>query len=84
MPKKPRNYRQEYDRFQGRPAEIKRRDERNAARAKLKKSGVKVAGLDVDHAKPLAKGGSNDLSNLRTRTKSANRSFARTKGAGMK
>lgn len=41
-------------------------------------------GKDVDHKKPLAKGGSNSRSNLRVRSASANRSFARTKGAKMK
>jgi hypothetical protein len=41
-------------------------------------------GKDVDHKRPLIKGGSNDVSNLRVKNKSDNRSFARTKTARMK
>ena len=41
-------------------------------------------GKDVDHKKPLAKGGSNAKSNLRVRSESANRSFKRNSKAGMK
>ena len=41
-------------------------------------------GKDVDHKRPMAKGGSNDRSNLRVTSKSDNRSFARTKSARMK
>ena len=81
-----RNYRLEYDRYQGRPEQIKKRDERNAARNKLEKEGLvhKGDGMDVDHARPLAKGGSNDRSNLRVRSASDNRAFARARNAGMK
>jgi hypothetical protein len=40
--------------------------------------------MDIDHKKPLVKGGAEtELSNLRPRTEHANRSFKRTKGAGM-
>ena len=45
----PRNYKKEYANYQSRPAQIKRRTSRNAARNKLKKSGVAVAGKDVAH-----------------------------------
>lgn len=47
----PRNYRKEYDSFQGKPSQIKRRAERNASRAKLVKQGRvhKGDGKDVDH-----------------------------------
>lgn len=72
--------------YNSKPEQIKNRTERNAARRELMKAGVvhKGDGKDVDHKKPLAKGGSNARSNLRVRSESANRSFPRTKGAKMK
>ena len=80
-----RNYRKEYDNFHSKPEQIKKRDARNAARAAMKKRlGEKaLRGKDVDHAKPFAKGGTNDLSNLRLRSPKSNRSFKRNKKAGM-
>lgn len=41
-------------------------------------------GKDVDHAKPMAKGGSNSAANLRIRARSSNRSFPRTRSARMR
>jgi len=72
--------------YNSKPEQIKKRAERNKARAAMVKAGKvhKGDGKDVDHKKPLAKGGSNSTSNLRVRSKSSNRSFARTKSAGMK
>ena len=72
--------------YNSKPEQIKKRAERNAARREMMKAGKvhKGDGKDVDHKRPLAKGGSNASSNLRVRSKSANRSFARTKNAGMK
>jgi hypothetical protein len=82
----PRNYRAEYDRYQGKPEQIANRAKRNAARAEMEKKGVvkKGDGKDVDHRKPIAKGGGNGSGNLRAVPKSQNRSFARTRNAGMK
>lgn len=82
----PRNFRKEYDNYQGKPEQIRNRAERNAARREMEKSGRvhKGDGKDVDHKRPLAKGGSNTESNLRVTSKSENRSFARTKSARMK
>lgn len=57
---------------------------RNRARRKLKNSGVNVDGKDVDHKRPLSKGGGNGVSNLRAVSRSSNRSFARTKSGKMK
>jgi len=81
-----RNYRKEYDNYQGKPDQIKKRAERNHARREMEKSGKahKGDGMDVDHKKPLAKHGSNKDSNLRVVSKHANRSFARTRSARMK
>jgi hypothetical protein len=82
----PRDYKQEYANYQGKPAQIANRAKRNAARATLEKKGVvhKGDGKDVDHKTPIAKGGGNGASNLRVVPKSVNRSFARTRNAGMK
>lgn len=41
-------------------------------------------GKDVDHKKPLSKGGSNSTSNLRVRSASSNRSFPRNRDGSMK
>lgn len=73
-----RNYREEYDRYQGRPEQIKNRAQRNAARAKMMKKGKvhKGDGKDVAHVKAIDKGGS-IKDGLRVESKSANRSFRR-------
>jgi len=73
-----RNYREEYDRYQGRPEQIKNRAQRNAARAKMMKKGKvhKGDGKDVAHVKAIDKGGS-IKDGLRVESKSTNRSFRR-------
>lgn len=73
-----RDYRREYDTFQGKPEQIKKRAMRNAARAKMAKAGKahKGDGMDVAHVVALDKGGTNKTG-LRVESKSANRSFAR-------
>jgi hypothetical protein len=83
---KARNYKQEYARYQGTPEQLKNRAERNRARAIMADKGLvrKGDGKDVDHKKPLVKGGSKTASNYRVVSKSANRSFKRTRTAGMK
>jgi hypothetical protein len=45
---------------------------------------AKGDGMDVHHEKPLAKGGATTRSNLTAMPKSKNRSFPRTRKAGMK
>lgn len=76
----------EYDRYQGKPEQIKNRAKRNAARRELMAIGKvhKGDGKDVDHKKPLIKGGGSGRSNLRVQSKRANRSFRRTASARMK
>ena len=71
-----RNYKSEYDNFHGKPEEIKKRAERVKARRMMEKTGAvtKGDGKDVDHKKPLRSGGTTTKSNLRVRSKSANRS----------
>ena len=78
MPKKKRDYRSEYEKYQGTPEQIKKRAMRNAARAKMMKAGKvkKGDGKDVAHVVALDKGGSN-TTGLRVESKSANRSFKR-------
>lgn len=81
-----RNYKKEYANYQGKPEQIKNRSERNQARAQLMKEGVvkKGDGKDVDHKKPIVKGGGNARSNLRVQSQHSNRSYARTRSARMK
>lgn len=71
--KKKRNYRKEYDNYQGTPEQRANRSKRVLARRLMMKLGRvhKGDGVDVDH-----KDGNpqhNSLSNLRARSKSANR-----------
>ena len=82
----PRDYKKEYANYQGKPDQIANRSDRNAARRQMEKKGVvsKGDGLDVDHKKPLSKGGANTLKNARVVPKSKNRSFPRTKTGAMK
>jgi hypothetical protein len=67
----PRDYAKEYRDFHGKPEEIKRRAQRNAARAKMQAAGKPVAGKDVHHKNTGSL--SNAMSNLAVRSKSANR-----------
>lgn len=82
----PRDYGSEYRNYQGSPEQIKKRSMRNKARREMEKKGLvrKGDGKDVDHKQPLVKGGGNGNGNLRVVSASANRSFPRTKRAGMK
>ena len=76
-----RNYRKEYDNYQGKPEQRKRNDARKAARRKMVAAGKvrKRDGKDVDHKDGNPK--NNSKKNLRVTTKKANRSFKRTKTA---
>ena len=64
----------------------KKRAEQNAARREMVQRGLahKGDGKDVDHKRPLSKGGSNSSSNLRVVSRSENRSFSRNKDGSMK
>jgi hypothetical protein len=86
MPRKVRDYKDEYAKYHSKPEQIKKRAQRNAARAEVKKKvgAAAIKGKDVDHKKPIAKGGTNTAGNLRVKSPSANRSFPRTANAGMK
>ena len=66
-----RNYRKEYDDFQGTEKQIKRRSATNTARNEvgLKKGDPR----EVDHKIPLSKGGSNGKGNTRIVARGTNR-----------
>ena len=67
-----RNYRKEYDNYQGKPEQVANRSSRNKAlRAKTKQLGYKPKG-DVDHKNGNPK--DNRLSNLRVVSAGRNRS----------
>ena len=75
-PPSKRNYRHEYDAYQGKPEQIKHRAERNAAhRAFDKANGAKPVSGDVAHIKALDSGGSNSRSNERVESVAKNRSW---------
>jgi hypothetical protein len=84
-PKRParknRNYRQEYDRYQSKPAQIKKRTSRNAARRALIRAGKvqKGDGKDVIHKNGNPK--DNRPKNLGVQTASKNRSYPRNRNA---
>lgn len=63
----PRDYKKEYKGFHSKPEEIRKRARRNKARADM---GLKNGdGREVDHKKPLSKGGGDGKSNLRVTTR---------------
>ena len=67
-----RNYRKEYDNYQGKPDQRRNRSSRNKARRKLAAAGYSLKGKDVDHKNGNPR--DNSKSNLRVSSKSANRS----------
>jgi hypothetical protein len=74
-----RDYRKEYDNFQGQPEQLKNRALRNAARSSMKASGKARLrdGKDVDHKRSIKSGGTNTKGNLRVLAKAKNRGFPR-------
>jgi hypothetical protein len=73
-----RNYKREYELYQGTDEQKKNRAQRNAARAKMMKDGKvrKGDGKDVAHVKAFDKGGSNKTG-LKVEDANSNRSFKR-------
>jgi hypothetical protein len=89
MPSSPnykRDYKQEYATQHSSAKAKKQRAARNSARGEMEKAGrvSKGDGKDVDHKKPLSKGGSTAPSNTRVVSATKNRSFARTKKGAIK
>ena len=67
--------------YQDTPENIKKREERNLARQHALKEGVakKGDGTEVDHIKPLRKGGKNVKSNTRVIPAEVNRAWRKGK-----
>lgn len=80
-----RNYKKEYEAYQGTPKQLKAQSERHKARRAYEKAnGDLPSTVDVDHKKAMSKGGTSKLSNLRAVHQSENTSFSRTKTGAMK
>lgn len=80
-----RDYKTEYNKYHKRAKQKKNRALRNAGRREYEeRHGDLPSTTDVDHRKPLIKGGSNSVGNLRAQSRYANRSFKRDKRGGMK
>jgi hypothetical protein len=81
-----RDYKQEYANYDGTDAIKKKRAQRNKARRIMEREGVvhKGDGKDIDHKKPLSKGGTTVISNLRAEPASKNRSFKRKPDGSIK
>jgi len=80
---KPRPYKKEWKQQKERD-EKPARAARERARYHMDKDGVDRAGKDIDHIKPLSKGGTNAKSNLRLTKPSKNRSFQRNSDGTVK
>lgn len=66
-----RDYKKEYENYHSQPEQKRNRAKRNKAR---KEMGLKVGDpREVDHIKPLSKGGGNSRSNLRAVSRTTNR-----------
>ena len=80
---KERPYKKEYAQQVAR-AEHPARMERQKARRVMDANGVARKGKDIDHKKPLSKGGTNAPSNLRLVKPATNRSFKRNFDSSVK
>ena len=76
---KARDYKKEYRDFHGKPEEIKKRATRNAAHAQAEKRVGHKISADVDHKKPLRKGGTNAPGNTQVKPASENRAWRKGK-----
>lgn len=90
MPSSPnykRDLKQEYATQKAR-GDVGGSDSPNAKRKRARRAALKLGlvkpGQDVDHKKPLSKGGSNKVTNLRPASPSKNRSFPRNADGSMK
>lgn len=81
-----RNYKKEYQAYHSKPEQRANRSARTVARNEANASGrtSKGDGKDLDHVKPLSKGGSTAKSNTRVVDASRNRSFARNADGSLK
>lgn len=81
-----RDYKKEVAKYTSKPEVVKKRVEQNKARRIMEKEGLvkKGDGKDVDHKKPLSKGGTTSRSNLQVTSRSTNRSFSRNSDSSLK
>lgn len=81
-----RDYKRENELYNSRPEQRAARSERTVARNRAIAEGTvkRGDGKDLDHVKPLSKGGSSSKSNLRAVSASSNRSFSRNANGSMK
>lgn len=81
-----RDYKRENDLYNSKPEQRKNRSLRTLARNEANADGrtSKGDGRDLDHIKPLSKGGSNSRSNTRVTSQSSNRSFSRNADGSLK
>jgi 5-methylcytosine-specific restriction endonuclease McrA len=91
MPSSPgykRNYKQEARTAKERGEQGTGPNSGSAKRHRLRRAALKVGmvkpGQDLDHKKPLSKGGANTLTNAKATSPSENRSFPRNKNGSMK
>ena len=83
---KPRPYKKEYEQYDGTPEVKKKRAARNKARRMMEAEGLvhKGDGKDVDHKRPLSKGGTTTRGNIRVKSATANRSYKRNADGSVK
>lgn len=83
--KSDRNYKKEWQNQKKRGRkEQERRNARERTRYAYDKAGIDRTGKDIDHKRPLSKGGSASKSNTRLVSPSANRSFRRNSDGSVK
>lgn len=70
---KKRDYKHEYQ-LQKKRGDVEGFLERQKARRMYDKKGIDRNGKDIDHIKPIRKGGKTNSGNLRLRSRSANKS----------
>lgn len=81
-----RDYKTEYKKYHSSEEQRHNRSLRTIARNQANSDGrtSKGDGRDLDHIRPLSKGGSNSKSNTRVVSASSNRSFSRNKDGSLK
>ena len=76
----PRDYKKEYKEYHSKPEQKAKRAARGRARyAYEKANGDLPKDVEIDHKKPMRKGGGNAKSNLRPLKQSANRAWRKGK-----
>lgn len=68
-----------YEKYHASPEAKKQRSMRNAARREFEDKGLvhKGDGKDIDHRRPLSRGGGNGAGNLRVQPRGVNRGYKR-------